>query len=178
MNGILEAACRIGAKATLLNLPYTHGFYRELAPAMLNFALALRGYQTPALDRPFAYCELGSGQGVSANLLAAANPAGVFWATDFNPSHAAGAAELASCGGLGNIRCLDKSFQDFLRLETPDFDYIAFHGICSWVSPENRQAIVDTIAAKLRVGGVVYASHNTLPGWSTALLKIRFQPSW
>lgn len=153
----------------VVDLPYTHGFYRELSPALLNFALTLRGFQAPSLDKTFAYCELGSGQGVSANLLAAANPAGAFWATDFNPSHAAGAAELAASGGLANIRCLDKSFQDFLKLETPAFDYIAFHGIYSWVSPDSRQAIVDIVAAKLRVGGVVYASYNTLPGWSAAL---------
>jgi len=151
------------------DITYTHGFYRELTPALLNFALTLSGVESPGLDRPFNYCELGSGQGVSANILAAANPNGQFWATDFNPSHAAGAAQMASAGGLTNLRCLDKSFQEFLAADTPQFDYITLHGIYSWISPESRQAIVDVIAAKLRVGGVVYISYNTLPGWAAAM---------
>ena len=151
------------------DITYTHGFYRELTPALLNFGLALAGMESPGLDRPFNYCELGSGQGVSTNILAASNPNGQFWATDFNPSHAAGAAQLASAGGLTNIRCLDKSFQEFLAMDTPQFDYITLHGIYSWISPESRKAIVDVMAAKLRVGGVVYISYNTLPGWAAAM---------
>ena len=151
------------------DITYTHGFYRELTPALLNYALTLGGFEAPALDRPFNYCELGSGQGVSANILAAANPNGQFWATDFNPSHAASAAHLADGGGLTNIRCLDKSFQEFLEADTPQFDYITLHGIYSWISPESRKAIVDVIASKLRVGGVVYISYNTLPGWAAAM---------
>jgi len=151
------------------DIGYTHGFYRELTPALLNLALALGGYEGPALDRPFSYCELGAGQGVSVNILAAANPNGDFWATDFNPSHAAGAAQLAASGGLSNIRCLDRSFQEFLELETPPFDYVCLHGIYSWISPESRRAIVDIAAAKLKVGGAVYISYNTLPGWAAAM---------
>ena len=151
------------------DINYTHGFYRELTPALLNLGLTLAGLESPAIDRPFNYCELGSGQGVSANILAAANPNGQFWATDFNPSHAAGAAQLAVSGGLTNIRFLDKSFQEFLAMDTPQFDYITLHGIYSWISPESRKAIVDVIASKLRVGGVVYISYNTLPGWAAAM---------
>jgi predicted O-methyltransferase YrrM len=151
------------------DIAYTHGFYRELTPALLNFGLALAGLEGPSIDRPFNYCELGSGQGISTNILAAANPNGQFWATDFNPSHAAGAAQLAASAGLANLRCLDKSFQEFLTLDTPQFDYITLHGIYSWISPESRKAIVDVIASKLRVGGVVYISYNTLPGWAAAM---------
>src|SRR3954464_1895242 len=143
------------------DIGYSHGFYREQTPALLNFGLILAGFEHPIIDRPFTYCELGSGQGVSANILAAANPNGEFWATDFNPSHAAGAAQLAASGGLANIHCLDKSFQEFLAMDTPQFDYITLHGIYSWISPESRKAIVDVIASKLRVGGVVYISYNT-----------------
>jgi predicted O-methyltransferase YrrM len=151
------------------DIAYTHGFYRELTPALLNFGLTLAGFEHPAIDRPFTYCELGSGQGVSANILAAANPDGEFWATDFNPSHAAGAAQLAASGKLTNIHCLDKSFREFLATDAPQFDYITLHGIYSWISPESRKAIVDVIASKLRVGGVVYISYNTQPGWSAAM---------
>jgi predicted O-methyltransferase YrrM len=150
------------------DIAYTHGFYREQTPALLNFGMTLAGLDHPVLDRPFTYCELGSGQGVTSNILAAANPNGQFWATDFNPSHAAGAAQLAASGGLTNLHCLDKSFRDFLAMDTPQFDYITLHGIYSWISAENRKAIVDVIASKLRVGGVVYVSYNAQPGWAAA----------
>jgi SAM-dependent methyltransferase len=49
----------------------------------------------------------------------------------------------------------------------PDFDYIGLHGIWSWISDENRAVIVDFIRKKLKVGGVLYISYNTLPGWGT-----------
>jgi hypothetical protein len=41
------------------------------------------------------------------------------------------------------------------------------HGIWSWISDENRAVIVDFIRKKLKVGGVLYISYNTLPGWGT-----------
>ena len=54
----------------------------------------------------------------------------------------------------------------------PDFDYIGLHGIWSWVSDENRRIIVDFIRRKLKVGGVLYVSYNTLPGWA-AMVPLR-----
>jgi len=48
----------------------------------------------------------------------------------------------------------------------PDFDFIGLHGIWSWVSDGNRAVIVDFIRRKLKVGGVLYISYNTQPGWS------------
>ncbi len=39
-------------------------------------------------------------------------------------------------------------------------------GIWSWISDENRGVIVDFVRRKLKVGGVLYISYNTLPGWA------------
>ena len=61
----------------------------------------------------------------------------------------------------------DESFEEFCRRQDlPDFDFIGLHGIWSWVSDKNRQVIVDFIRRKLKVGGVVYVSYNTQPGWA------------
>ena len=49
------------------------------------------------------------------------------------------------------------------------FDYIVLHGIWSWVSDENRKVIVDIIRKRLKVGGAVYFSYNSFPGWATAM---------
>jgi predicted O-methyltransferase YrrM len=152
----------------IAEIGYTHGFYRELAPAMMRYALTLAGFDTPSLEN-FRYCELGFGQGVSANLLAATHASGEFWGTDFNPRHAAGAQQLARQADLANTQWFDESFREFLERYTPPFDFIALHGIYSWVSEENQRLLVEILRRKLKVGGVVYISYNTLPGWSSVL---------
>lgn len=144
---------------------YTHGFYKELAPSSIRYALTLAGLDCPALQ-DFRYCELGFGQGLSANLLAAANAGGEFWGTDFNPQQAGSTQRLAAQAQLGNTRWLDDSFREFLERDTPPFDFIALHGIYSWVNEENQRLLVEILRKKLKVGGVVYISYNTLPGWS------------
>ncbi|MBP8937609.1 MAG: class I SAM-dependent methyltransferase [Agrobacterium sp.] len=148
------------------DLGYTYGFYRELTPAILKFASLTRGVKTAA-DTPVNYCELGCGQGFSANLLAAANPQIEFYATDFNPAHIAGAISLAETAGISNLHFFDDSFAEFeARADLPQFDIIALHGIYSWIAKEHRDTIVRFIDRKLKPGGLVYISYNCLPGWS------------
>lgn len=151
-------------------IDYTHGFYRELTPAILTTAALARGYATPDLSQPLAYCELGCGQGFSTNLLAAANPNIEFYATDFNPNQIAGARRLADAAGSTNVHFSDAAFDEYLADPTlPNFDFITLHGIYSWVSAENRAVIVEFIRRKLKPGGLVYISYNALPGWASAM---------
>lgn len=146
---------------------YTYGFYRELTPNLLQLAAVTKGQLSPDMSTALTYCELGCGQGLSTNILAAANPHIQFYANDFNPAQIAGAKALAAEAGTPNVHFLDSSFAQMVsRTDLPDFDVIALHGIYSWISPENRKAIVEFIAAKLKVGGIVYISYNTLPGWA------------
>lgn len=148
-------------------IDYTHGYYRELAPIMIRFALALRGLTPPPVSSP-RYLELGFGQGLSVNIHAAAN-GGAFWGSDFNPGHAANARALAKASSSG-ADLSDASFADLLaRDDLPQFDYIALHGVWTWVSDENRQIIVDIMRKRLSVGGAVYMSYNTLPGWAASM---------
>jgi SAM-dependent methyltransferase len=155
----------------VVDVDYTHGFYPELTPSHLNFCALLQGVQAPDLDQPsLTYCELGCGQGFSTNLLAAANPNIDFYATDFNPAHVAGARALAQAAGSANVHFFEDSFAEFIhRKDLPDFDYITLHGIYSWISEENRKAIVDFIRLKLKPGGIVYISYNAMPGWASMM---------
>ncbi len=132
------------------DMGYTHGFYRELTPTLLSFVALTRGQQGPDVTGPLAYCELGCGQGFSMNLLAAANPTSASMRPDFNPAQVAGARRLAAEAGLSNVSFFDTSFADFAEEpELPrEFDVISLHGIYSWISEENRKAIVDFIARK------------------------------
>lgn len=148
---------------------YTYGFYKEMAPAAIRYALQAAGFDTPPSGHA-TYCELGFGQGAGLGLLAAANPRCDFWGTDFNPAHAAGAVRLAADAGLSNLHVFDDSFEQFAaRTDLPAFDYITLHGVWSWVGSDNWQHIVNFIRRHLKVGGVVYISYNTLPGWTHAL---------
>lgn len=144
------------------DIGYTYGYYSELNPLRLNLAFLNAGLAFPQVG---AACELGFGQGMSANLHAAASI--VQWSgTDFNPSQAAFAQELSRVAGSG-AALFDEAFDAFChRNDLPEFDFIGLHGIWSWISDENRAVIVDFIRRKLKVGGVLYISYNTQPGWA------------
>lgn len=152
------------------DIGYTHGVYRELTPSFLSFVALVAGTRAPDPDSPLNYCELGCGQGFSANLFAAANPHIQVYANDFNPSHIHGAQSLAALAGMQNVHFFDSSFAEF-RDEPglPQFDMICLHGIYSWISAENRGHIVEFIRAKLKPGGLVYISYNALPAWSVRM---------
>jgi SAM-dependent methyltransferase len=144
------------------DIGYTFGYYQELNPLRLKLALLKKGIVIPEIK---VACELGFGQGVSANFHAAAS--NIEWyGTDFNPAQASFAQELARESGAA-AHLTDEAFEQFVnRPDLPDFDFIALHGIWSWISDHNRGVIVDFIKRKLKVGGVVYISYNTMPGWA------------
>lgn len=147
---------------------YTFGYYTELNPLRLRLAFLNSGLVFPEVGTA---CELGFGQGMSANIHAAGS-ATQWFGTDFNPSQAGFAQELAAASGAG-AQLFDQAFAEFCnRPDLPDFDYIGLHGLWSWISEENRAVIVDFIRRKLKVGGVLYISYNTQPGWA-AMVPMR-----
>jgi SAM-dependent methyltransferase len=144
------------------DIGYTYGYYAELNPLRARLALLNAGLAVPEIR---SACELGFGQGISTNVHAAAS-ATEWYGTDFNPSQAAFARELAHVAGA-RARLYDEAFAEFARRsDLPEFDFIGLHGIWSWISDENRAVIVDFIRRKLKVGGILYISYNTLPGWT------------
>ena len=141
---------------------YTFGYYTELNPHRIPLAFRFAGLDPPQC---LTACELGFGQGISANIHAAASGARWF-GTDFNPAHAGLARAMAAASGAG-ADLVDESFAEFCaRDDLPQFDFIGLHGIWTWISDENRAIIVDFVRRKLAVGGVLYVSYNTQPGWA------------
>lgn len=144
-------------------IEYTYGYYNELNPLRSEFTFVYAGLKPP---KQGVHCELGYGQGLSIAIHAAGS-GDTWYGNDFNPSQAAFAQALAS-ESLVDAHLTDEAFVDFChRADLPEFDSIGLHGIWSWISEENRSIIVDFIKRKLKVGGVLYVSYNTLPGWST-----------
>ena len=131
------------------DIGYTFGYYTELNPLRVKLAFLNAGLACPAFGTA---CELGFGQGVSANIHAAATVT-QWHGTDFNPAQASFAQELSAVSG-GHATLVDDAFADFAqRSDLPAFDYIGIHGIWSWISDDNRAVMVEFIRRKLKVGG-------------------------
>lgn len=152
----------------VVDLGYTYGYYAELNPQRMRLAFLNAGLAVPEVS---AACELGFGQGVSTNIHAACSST-QWWGTDFNPAQAAFARDAAAAS-RADVHLYDEAFAEFCaRGDLPEFDYIGLHGIWSWISDENRGVIVDFLRRKLKVGGVLYISYNTMPGWA-AMVPLR-----
>ena len=91
------------------DIGYTYGgYYTELNPLRVRLAFLNAGLVPPEVG---SACELGFGQGMSANLHAAASV--VQWSgTDFNPAQAAFAQELARVAESG-AQLFDEAFDQF-----------------------------------------------------------------
>jgi len=147
---------------------YVHDFCRVQTPAILSLAALSRNVAAAGgRGEPLRYCDLGCGQGFTANLVAAANPRADVFAADFNPTHIAGARALAAAAGLENVRFREAGFDELEQDTTlPDFDIICLHGVYSWISAENRRTVVGLIRRRLKSGGLLYISYDAMPGWA------------
>jgi SAM-dependent methyltransferase len=148
------------------DVAYTSDFYDHLAPARLAYAAAINGYSAPRLDRPFTWCELGCGKGVTALALAALHPKGEFHACDLNPSHIAYGEALRGAAAVGNLRLHAKRIGEMLRAELPAFDFVVLHGVYSWVPAAVRAQIGEFLRTRLKPGGLAMLSYNAMPGWA------------
>lgn len=139
-----------------------------MSPSSLAVSLAAAQKSAPDPGRPFRYCELGCGVGGTLTALAALSPQSEFCGIDYIPLHVATARRTAEAVELDNL-----SFEvgDFMAMvgEAPPggrFDFIALHGVWSWVSREGRQALVRLLDAWLEPGGIVFLSYNARPAWN------------
>ena len=144
------------------DIGYIYGYYAELNPLHARLAFLNAGLLPPEVG---THCELGFGQGLSVNFHAAATES-AWYGTDFNPAQAGFAQSLAQVSGA-KAHLYDETFGDFCRRgDLPDFNSIGLHGTWSWISDSNRAVVVDFVRRKLKVGGVLYISYNTQPGWA------------
>ena len=142
------------------DVPYTYGYFPAINPLNAGLMLLYDGLVPPVGRRA---CELGYGQGVTLNLLAAGQDT-EWWGTDFNATHAALAGELAEQAAAG-ARLSNRSFADFCTdPDLPEFDFIALNGVWSWINDDNRALLVDFVRRKLAVGGVFYLNYLAQPG--------------
>jgi SAM-dependent methyltransferase len=152
------------------DVAYTSNFYREITPSWLSMTSLLLGHRPPNLALPFSYADLGCGNGFTILAAAASCPHAHFWGFDFNPAHIEFATGLAARAGVTNAHFVETSFADLAALPDsalPDFDFIASHGVLSWIAPANRHHLVSVIARRLKPGGLAYLGYNVTTGWTS-----------
>ena len=132
----------MSAAGYITDVAYIPGFYPQMAPVALRHVAALNGVAPPAVAGGFRYLELGCGLGRVISTLAAANPGGEFIGVDVNPEHTAAAAAEIAAAGLGNARVLTADLGS-LAADLGEFEFIALHGVFSWVGPEVRERILE-----------------------------------
>lgn len=153
-----------------VDIGYTYGSYKELAPSWINYVATLRGITAPSGIK-LRYLELGCGFGFGLILLAALHPEYEFLGIDFNPVHIAHGRKLAAEAGITNIRLEEADFLELAEdwpVTWGQFDYVAAHGIYTWLDSPVRDALVKTIKHATSPGSLVYLSYNTMPGWVSA----------
>ncbi|MBX6369877.1 MAG: class I SAM-dependent methyltransferase, partial [Rhodospirillales bacterium] len=101
------------------DLEYRASYFEEQSPLRLCTTALVTGWEPRSVEGEFSYCELGCGQGTTANLLAATHPRGRFVAVDFNPAHIARARDFASAAGISNIEFVERGFTQLVEPGAP-----------------------------------------------------------
>ncbi|NYS26067.1 methyltransferase regulatory domain-containing protein [Rhodobacteraceae bacterium 2376] len=165
------------------DIEYLPGVFEGQGPGNLDLACIMAGIEPvrrPGSNAPFTYCDLGCGQASTVSALAAANPDAQFWGIDFMPAHIARAEAFRREAGLDNLTLIEAdvvALAGAAETDLPRFDYIALHGLYTWVSEEVRAGIVAFLDRFLKPGGAAYIGYNVMPGWTTVapLQKLLFE---
>lgn len=153
------------AEGYITDVAYIPGFYPNMSPIAMRYVASLNRVAPPPMADGFRYLELGCGLGRSLTTLAAANPKGQFVGVDVNPAHTKAVEKEIAAGDLANARVITADFST-LPEDVGDFDFIALHGVFSWVSPEVREAVLQIAKSRLKAGGLLLVSYNAMPGWA------------
>lgn len=148
----------------VVDVPYPLHFYKEMQPTWLAYVVNTLGCVAPNLSAPYTYCELGCGGGINTLVAAACNPVGRFIGVDFNPQHIAAAREAAQQAGITNVEFIEASFEDFAQQDHGPLDFIATHGVWSWLPPQAKRAILQVVHAHLQPQGLLYLQYMCYPG--------------
>ena len=150
--------------------PYLPTYVSAQAPAEMQVVAALAGVHFGLRREGLTVLDLGCGRGTAAMALAAANPSWTVIGIDYMPAHISEAREIAAAAGLDNLRFIEADLGaiDAAAAERllPELDSVSLHGVWTWVSDAVRQGILEILRSRLRPGGFVLVSYNTMPGWA------------
>lgn len=150
------------------DVAYPDHFHRELMPVWLHATAVALGAAPPDIARPYRWCELGCGGGLSTLVAAACNPLGHFTAIDADAGQIQRASAAARAAGLDNVRFLACDLRDYAAAEddAPPFDFLVLHGLWAWVADDVRAAVLSIVHRRLAPGGLVQIGYMSHPGAS------------
>ncbi len=154
----------------VVDVSYIEPITTDLCPAWFSMACVLNGQPPLDQSRPLVWAELGSGSGLSACMVAAANANAEVWGCDFNPAHVERSRNLARKAELTNCTFDEATFEEAARderLGPSEVDVVVVHGVYSWISAANQRHIVEFIRRRLRPGGLAYVSYEVPTGWAS-----------
>ncbi len=157
---------------------YVAAFQPEAAPPRLQLTLAIADTVWRPADRErLTVLDIGCGRGITACLLAAANPHWDVIGLDLQPVHIAEAREVAAEAGLDNARFIEADLAELdeesaARL-LPEIDVVICFGVWTWVPDAVRAGIVRMLRSRVKPGGLVMMGYNALPGFSDCIVLQR-----
>ncbi len=147
---------------------YPASWHPFQSPTHLRMVCAIQGVAWDVDARtPLCIAEVGCGTGYTAQMLAAGNPHWQVVGLDYNPAHIAEARSVAAAAALENLQFLEADLADMdgAALDAlPEFDLITVHGMWSWVADPVREGILRLARRRLKPGGLLLLSYNSLPG--------------
>jgi hypothetical protein len=143
--------------------PYITAYFRQQHPPLMKWNLLLNGFEVADNIAHLPHLELGFGQGLGLMLSAASQSEAAFVGVDFMAEHVDAVAKISGNCQL-SIDLYAQDFSTFLQSYHQQVQSISLHGVWSWVDPEVRAQLVEIFDKLLAQGGMVYLSHNTLPG--------------
>ncbi|WP_198373560.1 class I SAM-dependent methyltransferase [Roseomonas rosulenta] len=157
---------------------YVAAYQPEASPARMQVALAIADTAWRPLDRErLTVLDIGCGRGVTACLLAAANPGWDVIGLDLQPVHIAEAREVAAEAGLANARFIEADVteldEDRATRVLPEIDVVICYGVWTWVPDNVRDGIVRLLRHRLKPGGIAFFGYNAMPAWGDTLLLQR-----
>jgi len=165
MSSDVANATVVAPTGYVTDVAYPRTFVPQIAPPTLRLVAAINGHPVPP-DDDFDYCELGCAAGDTLTAMAAANPSARFVGLDLSEEAIRRGRERAARGAVANVRFVQQDIEGPLRDDLPLFDFIAAHGVWTWVSAAKREALLAFVRARLKPGGLFYMSYNALPGWA------------
>lgn len=145
-------------------LPYSSYSYAASSPEHMEAVASLFGLESPRASQA-RVLELGCASGGNLIPLAIRNPALTAWGIDISSVQIEAGRRQIEASGLTNVALDVVDFTTLDPQNTGRFDYIVCHGLYSWISMENQEAMLALCGKLLADDGVVFVSHNVYPGW-------------
>lgn len=131
-------------------------------PDRLAAVARLFGMEAAPVER-CRYLEIGCGNGSHITPLAYYLPQSRFVGVDLAEVPIANGERRRAALELGNLTLRVGDLCE-INDEWGEFDYIAAHGVYSWVPAEVRDALLRVCQERLSPNGVAFISYNALPG--------------